>query len=230
MVQNDQIINLLTTDELLDVIPKKVLWPRVLLVKPGYTLFLAGLGRVDFIGGTERLRLSVYASDRLPLLLVDTIKADQVYRECIGSKLMSVPRGDAERMAKWPTMQRCENIISVSGYESEHKSVCGKPSGSLYLHVLHWRHIKFYISIGRYCVIVRRLGIGQLTANGDSIVLRMDARTTRHLRPEAGIVALWFDGISWWTYRTYASVQLEIANESDFLKYSKCELFLSILV
>lgn len=137
MVQNDQIINLLTTDELLDVIPKKVLWPRVLLVKPGYTLFLAGLGRVDFIGGTERLRLSVYASDRLPLLLVDTIKADQVYRECIGSKLMSVPRGDAARMAKWPTMQRCENIISVSGYESEHKSVCGKPSGSLYLHVLH---------------------------------------------------------------------------------------------
>lgn len=141
VVQNDQIINLLTTDELLDVIPKKVLWPRVLLIKPGYSLFLAGLGRVDFIGGTEHLRLSVYASDRLPLMLVDTMKADQVYRECVGSKLMSVPRGDAKRMAKWPTMQRCENKISVSGYESEKISVCGKSSSSLYLNTFYTEEI-----------------------------------------------------------------------------------------
>lgn len=126
VVQNDQIINMLTASELLDVVPKKVLWPRILLMKPGHSLFLAGLGRVDFIGGTESLRLAVYASDRLPVLIVDTAKADQVYRECLGSKLLSVPRGDADRMAKWPELQRCENKISVSGYESEHKSVCGK--------------------------------------------------------------------------------------------------------
>lgn len=126
VVQNDQIINLLTTSELLDVVPKKVLWPRILLMKPGNSLFLAGLGRVDFIGGTDSLRLAVYASDRLPLLIVNTAKADQVYRECLGSRLLSVPRGDDDRMAKWPNMERCENRISVSGYEAEHKSVCGK--------------------------------------------------------------------------------------------------------
>lgn len=126
VVQNDQIINLLTSEELLDVIPKKTLWPRVLLMKPGFSLFLAGLGRVDFIGGTEHLRLSVYASRQLPLLIVDTMKAEQVYRECLGSKLLSVPRGDAERMARWPELQRCADKISVSGYESSHKSVCGK--------------------------------------------------------------------------------------------------------
>lgn len=125
VVQNDQIINLLTTEELLDVVPKKVLWPRVFLIKPGDSLFLAGLGRVDYLGGANRLRLSVYASDRLPILIVDTMHADQVYEECLGSKLMSVPRGDAERMAKWPALQRCEDKIAVSGYESEHKSVCG---------------------------------------------------------------------------------------------------------
>lgn len=95
-------------------------------MKPGYSLLLAGLGRVDFIGGAERLRLSVYASARLPLLIVDTMKADEVYRECLGSKLLCVPRGDDDRLAKWPAMQRCETKISVSGYESEHKSVCGK--------------------------------------------------------------------------------------------------------
>lgn len=126
VVQNDQIINLLTTDELLDVVPKKALWPRVLMVKPGQSLFLAGLGRVDFIGGTDYIRLSVYASARLPLLIVHTEKADQVYRASLGSKLLSVPRGDAARMAKWPPLQRCDDKISVSGYESEHKSVCGK--------------------------------------------------------------------------------------------------------
>lgn len=126
VVQNDQIINLLTTDELLDVVPKKVMWPRVLLMKPGHSLFLAGLGRVDFVGGADNIRLSVYASDRLPLLIVNTEKADQVYRECLGTRLLSVPRGDADRMAKWPTLERCENPISVSNCEWEHKSVCGK--------------------------------------------------------------------------------------------------------
>lgn len=126
VVQNDQIINLLTTDELLDVVPKKVLWPRVLKMKPGQSLLLAGLGRVDFVGGTDRLLLAVYASHRLPIVIVDTKKVDQVYRECLGSKLLCVPRGDAQRLDSWPALQRSENKISVSGYESDHKSVCGK--------------------------------------------------------------------------------------------------------
>lgn len=111
---------------MLDVLPKKVLWPRVFLIKPGQSLFLAGLGRVDYTGGANRLRLTVYASDRLPILIVDTMYADQVYQECLGSKLMCVPRGDADRMAKWPALQRSEDKISVSGYEGEHKSVCGE--------------------------------------------------------------------------------------------------------
>lgn len=126
IVQNDQIINLLTTEELLDVVPKKVLWPRVFYMQPGQSLFLAGLGRVDYIGGATRLRLSVYASDRLPILIVDSMHADQVYEECLGSELMCVPRGDAERMAKWLPLQRSEDKITVSGYESERKSVCGE--------------------------------------------------------------------------------------------------------
>lgn len=154
VVQNDQIINLLTTDELLDVVPKKALWPRVLMVKPGQSLFLAGLGRVDFIGGTDRIRLSVYASARLPLLIVHTEKADQVYRASLGSKLLSVPRGDAARMEKWPPLQRCEDKISVSGYESEHKSVCGKYSENWVLRLNGMRIFSVSISIRSFSDIV----------------------------------------------------------------------------
>lgn len=129
VVQKDQIIDLLTAEELLDVIPKKVLLPRIFLVKPNQTLMLAGLGRIDFIGGSDNLRLGVYASKNLPIVIVNTDKAEEVYQSCLGTELLRVPRGSGERLENWPGLERHEKAFSVSNYESEHKSVCGEYFG-----------------------------------------------------------------------------------------------------
>lgn len=122
----DQIINILTVEELMDVVPKKVLLPRVFLVKPGWTLFLAGLGRIDYISGADKIRLTVFASDKLPILIVKTKNAEQVYNDCLGTELMKVPRGDQARLNNWPKLEKNDEDIKVSGIESEHKSACGK--------------------------------------------------------------------------------------------------------
>lgn len=128
VIHNEQIINLLTSDELLYTIPKETLWPRVFYMIPGQTLFLSGLGRIDYIGGASRMRLAVYASNALSILIVSTKKADEIYRECLGTELLNVPRGDEKRLQQWPQLERHEEKISVGNYNDNFAvSICGEP-------------------------------------------------------------------------------------------------------
>lgn len=93
---------------------------------PGQTLFLAGLGRIDYVGGASELRLSVYASDKLSLLIVSTKRAEEIYKQFMGTELINVPRGDAQRLKDWPPLVRREEKISVGNYSvTEKMSVCG---------------------------------------------------------------------------------------------------------
>jgi hypothetical protein len=51
----DQILTLLTLEELMCTLPKKLIKPRTVLIKPGMTYFLAGLGRIDYVNGPHSL-------------------------------------------------------------------------------------------------------------------------------------------------------------------------------
>lgn len=50
VVQPDQILNILTVDELMYVIPKQLIRPATFVIKPGMTMFIAGLARIDYVG------------------------------------------------------------------------------------------------------------------------------------------------------------------------------------
>lgn len=127
VIQQEQIINLLTSEELLYTIPKQTLWPRVFYVLPGQSLFLSGLGRVDYIGGASEMRLAVYASEKLSTMLVNTNKADEIYKACLGTELLNVPCGDEKRLQEFPALVRHEEKISLGNYyNTRNTSVCGK--------------------------------------------------------------------------------------------------------
>ncbi|XP_058816626.1 nitric oxide-associated protein 1 [Topomyia yanbarensis] len=111
VVQPDQITNLLTTDELLQVFPKQMIRPRAFLLKTGMTLFLAGLGRLDYLEGLPTTRVLLYASPKLPTLICDTDKADMIYHTLLGSEYLRVPRADPDRLAKWPQLQASTDIL-----------------------------------------------------------------------------------------------------------------------
>lgn len=148
IIQPEQIINSLTSEELLLTIPKDVLLPRVFYVQPGQTLFVSGIGRVDYVSGSLRIRLAVFASKNLTTLLVNTEKANEIYEECLGSEILNVPRGDANRLKEWPGLMRCDDQISVSNYyESDKTSVCGKSAFliSLIDAIMTKYHIIFFI-------------------------------------------------------------------------------------
>lgn len=124
VIQPDQIVHLLTTEELMRVISKKILLPRSYYIACGMTLFLAGLGRIDYINGPERIRLSVFASEKLPVLIVNTHEADQIYADCIGTEILAVPIGDKERLKKFPALEKPEESVIVQAGDHNDKKSC----------------------------------------------------------------------------------------------------------
>lgn len=55
-IQTDQILNLLTTDELLLTLPQEIISPRTFMFKPKQTVFVAGMGRLDYLEGEHFIR------------------------------------------------------------------------------------------------------------------------------------------------------------------------------
>lgn len=117
VIQPDQIVHLLTTEELIRVIAKDVILPRTYHIVRGMTLFLAGLGRVDYVNGPERIRVSVFSSAKLPVLIVKTSEADKIYKDCLGTEVLGVPIGDKERLRKFPALKKPDEAIVVESGE-----------------------------------------------------------------------------------------------------------------
>lgn len=55
----DQILHLLTTEELLRTLPKELIRPETFCLKPGSSLFIAGLARLDYVKGPKSVRYQV---------------------------------------------------------------------------------------------------------------------------------------------------------------------------
>lgn len=55
-IQPDQILDLLTTEELLTILPKKIISPRTFILRINQTIFLGGLGRLDYLEGNNFIR------------------------------------------------------------------------------------------------------------------------------------------------------------------------------
>lgn len=53
VVHSDQILNLLTTEELLLTLPKEIIRPRSFTLRVGQTLLIAGLGRLDYLDASD---------------------------------------------------------------------------------------------------------------------------------------------------------------------------------
>lgn len=60
-------------------LPKEVIVPRTYLIYPDMSLFVGGLARVDYKGGGRNLRLIVFTSHHLPINIVKTEDAEEVY-------------------------------------------------------------------------------------------------------------------------------------------------------
>ncbi|TRY71077.1 hypothetical protein TCAL_01172 [Tigriopus californicus] len=121
-VSYDQIINLLTQEEIGRVLPDFPIRPRSFNLRLGQTIFLGGLGRMDLIEGpfeVHPLLVTVFCSDFLPINIVRTEDAEEFYRKSLGTEIMGVPMGNTSRLKDFPPLKGQEFLVdSVSVFEA----------------------------------------------------------------------------------------------------------------
>ncbi|XP_076192848.1 nitric oxide-associated protein 1 [Aptenodytes patagonicus] len=104
IVKENCVLNLLTEKEVKLVLPTHAIIPRTFILKPGMVLFLAALGRVDYLQGEKPAWFSVVASNLLPVHIATLSNADAIYEKHAGQELLKVPMGGEERMKEFPPL------------------------------------------------------------------------------------------------------------------------------
>ncbi|XP_053920285.1 nitric oxide-associated protein 1 [Cuculus canorus] len=104
IVKENCVLNLLTEKEVKLVLPTHAIVPRTFILKPGMVLFLAALGRVDYLEGEKPAWFSVMASNQLPVHISTLSNADAIYEKHADQGLLKVPMGGEERMKEFPPL------------------------------------------------------------------------------------------------------------------------------
>ncbi|XP_018011821.1 nitric oxide-associated protein 1 [Hyalella azteca] len=110
VVQPDQLVSLLTHEELQEALPQSPIVPQTFRVRRGTSLLLGGLARLDIlyvhhpVPRSRRLKPSdyvlatVFRSNALPVSVIRTVEASAFYRDNLGGKLLGVPRHGGEML------------------------------------------------------------------------------------------------------------------------------------
>ncbi|KAH8252321.1 hypothetical protein KR038_006259 [Drosophila bunnanda] len=132
----DQLTPLLTPEELTTLQPATMIRPRAFRLRPQMSIFLGGLARLDLLELSSSnkkqfdwLKVFVFASAHLPVLISDTQEAENVYKRYLGKPLLGVPMAGKEnldnRLKRWPGLQ-CQigEIVAKNEDESEGRLNC----------------------------------------------------------------------------------------------------------
>ncbi|XP_068220839.1 nitric oxide-associated protein 1 [Palaemon carinicauda] len=120
-VQPDQIINLLTHEELMKVLPRRLIRPQTFSLTSSKTLFIGGLARLDLLYCPSSVRFTVFAAAKIPITIVKTASASLFYSQYLGTKVLGVPAGGEERLQLWPALASCD--LRMTSLNS--KECCG---------------------------------------------------------------------------------------------------------
>lgn len=123
VIHPDQVLSLLSTEELLITIPNKLIRPQTYYLQHGTTLFIGGLARIDFIYCEAPCRFTVFCAESLPITVTKTADADEVYDKFVGTELFAAPTGGRERLHKWPGLKKHDEDLEFDGEGP--KQCCG---------------------------------------------------------------------------------------------------------
>ncbi|KAI4502156.1 hypothetical protein M0802_002838 [Mischocyttarus mexicanus] len=179
-IQPDQIVDLLTIDEIIKTLPNKIISPRTFIVQPEETIFIGGLGRFDYLEGNSYIRCTIFASHMLPITMCRFIDADDLYKELLYTEAFSVPINDPERLQVWPSLQSQQ--FEVTGIDKMESAADVVLSNAVNEDITNYSRKSYkilkFISIGWIAVTPKENEIVKLqgwTPSGRGIYLRMPA-------------------------------------------------------
>ncbi|XP_017049552.1 nitric oxide-associated protein 1 [Drosophila ficusphila] len=130
----DQLTPLLTTKELQRLQPSTMIRPRAFRLRPQMSILMGGLARLDLLDiksskkQFDWLKVFVFASEKLPVLITDTEAAEEVYKKYLGTPFLGVPSTDENweaRLQSWPGLQcKQEDIVLTSCERNEGRLNC----------------------------------------------------------------------------------------------------------
>uniref|UniRef100_A0A3Q2P029 Nitric oxide associated 1 n=1 Tax=Fundulus heteroclitus TaxID=8078 RepID=A0A3Q2P029_FUNHE len=116
IVKERDILQLLQEQEVRLVVPTQAIVPRTFVLKPGMSVFVGALARIDFLQGAKSCWFTVMASARVPVHVTSLDKADGVYERHAGRDLLGVPVGGPERMERFPAFAPQDFSLEGRGY------------------------------------------------------------------------------------------------------------------
>ncbi|XP_077501272.1 nitric oxide-associated protein 1 [Amblyomma americanum] len=118
-VYKDQILDLLTLEELLLLLPRKMITPRTISLRCNQSLLLTGLARLDLLDvpRSQSVLVTVFASELLPIHVLDTPDVDRFRAAHLGTEMLGVPCGTAERLAQLPPLESRDFTLEGQGLE-----------------------------------------------------------------------------------------------------------------
>ncbi|HJV44384.1 MAG TPA: ribosome biogenesis GTPase YqeH [Bacillota bacterium] len=96
IINRDQIVHMVTPADLKLISPEKTINPKVFQLNEQQTLFIGGLGRIDFVKG-DRQSFVVYTSNRVPIHRTKLEKASELYENHLGA-MLAPPTGEAAQL------------------------------------------------------------------------------------------------------------------------------------
>uniref|UniRef100_A0A1I8BCJ7 G domain-containing protein n=1 Tax=Meloidogyne hapla TaxID=6305 RepID=A0A1I8BCJ7_MELHA len=120
-VNKQQILDLFTLKELINIIPRSIILPRVFILYPNESLLLGGVGRIDLLGDSSIIRnlpifLTVFASEHLKVNIMKTKYVDTFFQRNRGNPLLGAPIGNNERLNKFPKLEYKDFLIENDYY------------------------------------------------------------------------------------------------------------------
>ncbi|EFN77969.1 Uncharacterized protein C4orf14-like protein [Harpegnathos saltator] len=140
-IQPDQVLDLLTTVELLSVLPKKIIAPRTFILYPDQSIFLAGIGRLDYLKGNYFIRCTIFASNELPITITLSADADEIYNELLNTEAFVVPENNPDRLKYWPALGSKEMEVIGIGKNMSVADVVISSAGWMAISGEHGDHV-----------------------------------------------------------------------------------------
>lgn len=127
-VSTDQIINLLTQEEVMVTLPNLPIRPKSFSLKVGHTIFLGGIGRLDIVRGPEEAKwkddplcVTAFCSDDLPIHVVRTEDAEKFYQKALAEGRLKAPDNSSQqRLDEFPPLECVD--IDVDGVSLKESS------------------------------------------------------------------------------------------------------------
>lgn len=117
-VNQEQILDVLSLRELVNVVPNRLLRPRTLILSPGKTLLIGGLARLDLLemNKDRPVWVTVFTNSSLPLNVMETERTEEFMEKMRGKAVMGAPIGDSTRLSSLPPMEG--RVIEVEQSET----------------------------------------------------------------------------------------------------------------